>query len=105
MRHDALPASAEPWLARLPEDGRHLAVLDALRAPAALEQHAAVEEGIAALERLWFAPLLAALRAERIGMVTLHVPDAGRSFETIRSDLRRIWRRPRRLAHYAPEAA
>ena len=105
MRHDALPASAEAWLARLPEDGRHLAVLDALRAPAALEQQAPLEEGIVALERLWFAPLLAALRAERIGMLTVHVPDAGRRFETIRGDLRRIWRRPRRLAHYAAEAA
>src|SRR5437879_10475343 len=38
------------------------------------------------LERGWFAPLLAALRAGRIGMVTIHVPDApdGASFETIR---------------------
>jgi hypothetical protein len=80
-------------------------VLDALRAPAALEQQAEMEEGIEALERLWFAPLLAALRAERIGMLTVHVPDAGRSFETIRGDLRRIWRRPRRLAHYAAQAA
>jgi hypothetical protein len=105
LRHNPLPASAEAWLARLPEDGRHLVVLDALRAPAALEQQAEMEEGIEALERLWFAPLLAALRAERIGMLTVHVPDAGRSFETIRGDLRRIWRRPRRLAHYAAQAA
>ena len=37
------------------------------------------------LEQRWFAPLLAALRAGRVGMVTLHVPDGAPevSFETI----------------------
>ena len=34
-RQRALPRSAQEWLERLPEDGRHLAVLDA-RAPLAL---------------------------------------------------------------------
>jgi hypothetical protein len=105
VRHDPLPASADAWLDRLPEDGRHLAALDLLRIPAALGQQAALDEATEALEQRWFAPLLAALRAERIGMVTVHVPDAGRSFETIRGDLRRIWRRPRALRHYAGEAA
>jgi len=44
-----------------------------------------------------------ALRAGRIGMVTVHVPDSpdGASFETIRGDLRRFWRRPKALGHYA----
>ena len=42
------------------EEGGH-AVLDALRAPLALEQD--VNEKIAAFERDWFAPLLGALRA------------------------------------------
>jgi len=44
-----------------------------------------------------------ALRAGRIGMVTVHVPDAedARAFETIGGDLRRIWRRPRALDRYA----
>jgi hypothetical protein len=79
--------TAESWLADLPEDGRHLAVL----AGAA-----------AALEDAWFAPLLAALRRGRIGMLTLHVPDAGASFETTRADLRRFWRRPRALPAHAP---
>jgi hypothetical protein len=49
-----------------------------------------------------FAPLLAALRGGRVGMVTLHVPDSlGASFETVRGDLRRFWRRPRALEKYA----
>lgn len=95
MRHRALPASAEEWLGRLPESGRQLLVLDALAAAAALcdgEAHAA---RLGALEADWFAPLLAALKSGRIGMVTVHLPDAGVSIETARGDLRRFWRRPR----------
>jgi hypothetical protein len=101
VRRQALPASADAWLDTLPEDGRHLAVLDALRAPAALDQLAEHAAGVATLERLWFAPLLAALRAERIGMLTLRVPAPGASFETVRGDLRRFWRRPRAIGEYA----
>jgi hypothetical protein len=94
--------SAEAWLDRLPEEGRHLAVLDALRAPLALEDAAALAERLRVLEAQWFEPLLAMLRAGRIGMVTIHVPDgaAAVSFEVVRSDLRRFWRRPKALEHY-----
>jgi hypothetical protein len=92
-RYRALPRSAADWLERLPEDGRHLVVLDALRLERALE----------ALEADWFAPLLAALRGGRIGMVTLHVPDGADalSFETIRADLRRFWRTAKPIERYA----
>jgi len=81
------PRTAESWLVNLPEDGRHLVVL---------------EGAAAALEETWFAPLLEALRRGRIGMLTLHVPDAGASFEAARADLRRFWRRPRALPAHAP---
>jgi len=81
----ALPAEAATWLEQSPEDGRHLAILD---------------PSSELLERDWFAPLAAALRAGRIGMLSLHVPDAGLSFETVRGDLRRFWRRPKALALY-----
>jgi hypothetical protein len=103
MRRLDLPVSAAAWLEGLPGEGRHVAILDALRVPAALEQRADYEAGLDALERHWFAPLLAALRDERIGMVTVRVPDSapGASFETVRGDLRRFWRRPRAIAHYA----
>jgi hypothetical protein len=95
-RQRALPRSAGDWLDRLPEDGRHLAVLDSLRA----------KPGQVALDRLeqeWFEPLLAALRSGRIGMVSVHVPDAADalSFETIRADLRRFWRLAKPLERYA----
>jgi hypothetical protein len=101
MQHRTLPDSASAWLESLPESGRNLVVLDAVRAAAVLEQQAEHDEGVQALERNWFAPLLAALRAERVGMVTVRVPAPGAAFETIRGDLRRFWRRPRPLAHYA----
>jgi len=103
MRHRPLPASADEWLARSPEDGRHLLVLDALRAAGALGDAGAYVEQLRTLEARWFGPLLAALRAGRVGMVTLHVPDAAQalSFETIHGDLRRFWRRARALESYA----
>jgi hypothetical protein len=95
-RHRPLPLSARDWLERLPADGRHLAVLDALRTT---PQAGTLEE----LEKGWFGPLLAALRAGRVGMVSVHVPDAAEalSFETIRADLRRFWRMPKSLERYA----
>jgi len=100
MRQRASAEGAELWLARAPEDGRHLVVLDALRGAAALGDAQALAQRLQALEDAWFAPLLVALRGGRIGMLTTHVPDAGASFETIRGDLRRFWRRPRALATY-----
>ena len=101
-RERALPPGAEAWLQDVPLDGRHLVLLDALRAPLALGQSAEYAECIDALEKRWFEPLLAALRSGRVGMVTVHVPDSlGASFETIRGDLRRFWRRPRALEKYA----
>jgi len=86
LAHRTPPAGADEWLAELPADGRHLAAFDALHE---------------SLEADWFAPLLAALRSGRIGVLTLHVPDAGCAFETVRSDLRRFWRRPRPLGDHA----
>jgi hypothetical protein len=87
-----LPADAARWLANGPEDGIVLIVLDA-RTPAELE-------------RDWFAPLLEALRASRVGMVTLHLAGAGAVLdaETVRSDLRHFWRRRRPAAAYAPDS-
>jgi hypothetical protein len=102
IRGRALPASAEAWLERSPEEGRHLVVLDALRLPLALSDAAALASAAEELEKKWFAPLLGALRTGRIGMLSVHVPDpaAGASFETIRGDLRRIWRRARPLREW-----
>lgn len=101
-RHRPLPASAGAWLERAPEEGRHLLALDMLRAPHALGLTGEYQDTLAALERDWFAPLLSALRAKRIGMVSVHAPDGERSLsvETVGGDLRRIWRRPRAIASW-----
>jgi hypothetical protein len=83
---DALPAGADAWLEHAATDGRHLVILD----PA-----------VETLERDWFAPLAAALRAGRVGMLSLHDPGAGFCVETVRGDLLRFWRRPKALESYA----
>ncbi len=101
IRHRELPQSAAQWLERMPEDGRHLILLDSLRAAHALGDADAYLERIDALERHWFSALLEALRSARVGMVTVHAPDSGVSFETMRGDLRRFWRRARPLSAYA----
>jgi hypothetical protein len=87
---------------QMPGEGRHLVVLDALRAPLALAEPGEYAEALAALERDWFSPLVSALRAGRLGMLTVHVPDGPEcaTFETVRGDLRRFWKRPRALARY-----
>ena len=97
MRGRALPASADEWLGRSPVDGRHLVVLDALRAPLALSDAASAAARLEGLEQAWFTPILAALRAGHIGMVSVYVPDAGVAVETIGGDLRRFWRRSKPL--------
>src|SRR5438045_1347654 len=48
-RHHPLPASATAWLDRAPEEGRHLLVLDALRAPLALDETGEYQERLAEL--------------------------------------------------------
>lgn len=102
LRHRPVPRNAVEWLERLPEDGRHLVVLDALRLPLALGDLAAWRARIAELEERWFAPLLASLKSGRIGMVTVQVPDGEelRAFETTRNDQRHFWRRPKPLAAF-----
>ena len=102
LRHRPLASNAVEWLARLPEDGRELVVLDSLRLPLALSDFEAWQERAKELEERWFAPLLAALKAGRIGMVTVLVPDGDelRAFESTRNDQRHFWRRPRALAAY-----
>ena len=100
MRHRGPGGGAEEWLDRAPEEGRHLVVLERLRAARALGDMQAHARRLQELEDTWFAPLLAALKGGRIGMVTVHVPEAAVSFETVRGDLRRFWRRRRPLTDY-----
>ena len=100
IRHRAPGSGATQWLERAPEDGRHLLVFDDLRGLQALGDFEALAQRRRELEANWFAPLLAALKSRRIGMLTVHMPEAALSFETARGDLGRFWRRPRPLATY-----
>jgi hypothetical protein len=100
MRYRAPGAGAMEWLERAPEDGRHLVVLDGMRGVRALGDFTALAQRLRELESAWFAPLLAALKSRRIGMLTIHVPEAGASFEAARGDLGRFWRWPRPLSDY-----
>jgi hypothetical protein len=83
-----LPRSAGTMLSALPDEGVALVVLDSPER--------------AALERDWFEPLLAALQAGRIGMLTLDLlgADSLLEVETVRSDLRHFWRMRKPLESY-----
>ena len=105
-----LTGDASEWAATTGGEGRHLAVLDALRVPLALGDQPGCAEALRRLEHDWFAPLLGMLRDQRIAMLSIHVPDAAQctrclSFEIVRGDLRRIWRRARPLSSYASYAS
>jgi hypothetical protein len=102
-RHAPLPGSAREWLTRPDAAGVEAIVIDTLRAPAAYGDMPAWQAALEALEGDWFAPLRDALRAGRIGMITVHAPAAARTqqTETTRQDLRYFWRKRRRLSVYA----
>ncbi|MBM3346194.1 MAG: hypothetical protein FJY55_06855 [Betaproteobacteria bacterium] len=106
-----LPPDARAWLQQAANTGQVLFVLDALSPPADYADHEQWLEQAARLERDWFAPLLAALRSERIGMLTLALPGnttdddvathtQGIETEVVSGDLRRFWRRVRPLRRY-----
>ena len=90
-----LPSDAQAWLADTGATGVTLVVLDALARAADYGDALAWRESLMAMERAWFAPLLRALSAGRIGMLSLHLTDEARgiAIEAARADLRHFWRR------------
>ncbi|MBE0626479.1 MAG: phosphoglycerate mutase [Burkholderiales bacterium] len=96
-------AGAAGLLRASASEGVSLIVLDQLRKAAQYDDAHGWREALQQLERDWFAPLLAALRQERIGMLSLHGlgPALALSVETTRGDLRRFWRRVKPLPDYA----
>ncbi len=95
--------SAREWLAQTAREGVEALLLDELRAPAARNDAVTWRAHLEALERSWFAPLLEALRAGRIGMLTLHAIGAQGvlDVEATRQDLRRFWRARKPLGAWA----
>lgn len=104
-RAAALPPDASSWLDRqaLPLSGRLLIVLDALRPLAAYADAPAWSQEAVRLEKEWFTPLLTALRAGKLGMLSLHAcaPGWGSTVEVTRIDLQRFWRRVKPLQRHA----
>jgi len=97
-----LPEDAADFLRTSASEGVNLLLLDQLRGAAQYGDAHGWREGLARLERDWFAPLLEVLRRERIGMVSVHAlgPAGVLSSEVTRGDLRRFWRRVSPLAAY-----
>jgi hypothetical protein len=93
--HD-LPRTAAGVLSG-PGEGIVLVVLDDLRAAAAYGEAGAWREALEAIERDWCLPIVEALKADRVHMVTVHAPceTTTLDFETTRRDLRAFWRRLR----------
>jgi hypothetical protein len=87
-----LPLAAADWLGQYHAREDHLIVLDRLDASAPPHR-------LEVLEREWFAPLLEALRAGRLGRLELHLggTQAVRTFFLTRNDLYKFWRRPGKL--------
>ena len=95
-----LPTSAQSLLDAAPAEGVGLALLDGLEAARAYGDPGAWDTRLRELESVWFAPLLAALRERRIGMLSVHGFGGDKPFsvEAVRHDLGRFWRRPKPLA-------
>jgi len=101
--HENLPENAAAWLEQA-APGKHLLVLDSLRAIACYGDAHAWRSQLAQLEQGWFVPLKQALQRGTITL-TLHAPTpAGTlSFILTRSGLWKLWQPVRPLISYRPQ--
>lgn len=95
----SLPQHAQAWLAQPHASGVHLVILDSLRGAAQYRDMERWLENIKELEDCWFAPLLSAL--QRAELEELIISSGPWSFAAARTDLWKLWRRGKALAHYA----
>lgn len=98
-----LPGNGTLWMEQCGE-GNHLAVLEALRGPAAYGDAQGWRAGLASLERDWFAPLKGAVENGSL-VLTLLAPleTETLAFRVTRSGLWHLWRRARPLHRYRPQ--
>lgn len=101
-----LPAAAGTWIAAATGRERHLVVLPQLEAAAQYGDPPGWQHAVRELERSWFAPLAAALRAGRLIECAIVAGDGERllSWSVAGSDRWKWWRRPVRLARCAQSA-
>jgi hypothetical protein len=92
--HHAPAANAADVIAATPASG--LLMLDGLAGPALNEDWGTWLAHLQALEAAWFAPMLAALKAGRIGRLTLTLTDPATiaSFSVNRQSLLKFWVKP-----------
>jgi hypothetical protein len=106
---EPLPTDAPAWLSSAPSGIVSLLVLDHLRAAAHYHDSSTWVAQLQRLEREWFAPLLAALRAKQLERIHLHSVDGFDCGTTSVSgrDLWKFWRSsgPRNPQSQAPRAA
>lgn len=97
-----LDGTAEPRAGKEPSQGFMRIVLGDLEHCVTRGDMAGWREAVTGLEQRWFAPALEALRARRIGMISIHAigDEATLQVETTAGDLRHFWRRTRPLATY-----
>ena len=101
-------ADGERWLETLRETTRpgdhHLLVFGQLTRAVRYGDVAAWRADLSALNRMWFAPLLAALKQRLIARLALVVPgeDGCERFDLARRDLLKFWRTARPLAGSKP---
>lgn len=95
-----LPSGADDFIGQA-VDGKHLVVLDQLRAPSHNGDPFAWREQLAALDKDWFAPLKRALAKGKL-QLSLHLPGASGtiSFTLNRRSLLQFWLPRHRLSHY-----
>lgn len=100
-----VPETAAQWLTAAARDAgdSHLVVLEGLSTAVTYEDSDAWRTRIADLDARWFAPLLDALRKGRITQISVVTlgEHASCRFTLTRSDLLKLWRRPRPLSAYA----
>lgn len=93
-------AGIEPEAADRYQHGSGFAVVERLHRPALHFDEPAWQAAVTALERDWFAPLLAALKSKQIRQLTISAPGDKHclQLEIAAGDLWRFWRKPRPLA-------
>lgn len=84
------------WYAAVTTPGHHLVVLTDVRGAAQYGDVQTWEQGMAQLERNWFAPALAALKRRRVTTLTLY-GDTGPVWRLHAGAAHHWWRRPRAL--------
>jgi hypothetical protein len=99
MATGPLPDDAAAWRRVAGEAGDSLVVLESTRFDRADGMAERWKEHLEALDRAWFGPCLEMLARRTLDQLTIY-PCNGRAYVASASDLRRFWRRVRKLSYH-----